>query len=175
MDRGPYQEVPSSSTRVEVSTAKLEDIDTVLGILDQAAAWIIENELPSVWKPGEFSRETFLDQIAKDEVYLGRVDGKAVRTFVLQWSDAFWWGERPPDAGYFHKFAVRPALAGQGIGLEMLRWAEERTKSAGKKFFRLNCIAADRRVRDYYEKAGFIHQGDIMGRLALASLYEKVL
>jgi protein-tyrosine phosphatase len=164
-----------SSARVEVSPAKPADIDTVLGILDEAAEWVIANRLPSAWKPGEFSRQTFLDQIAQGEVYLARVDGQPVGTFVLQWSDTFWWGERPPDACYFHKFAVRPSLAGRGIGLEMLRWAEERTRSAGKKFLRLNCIAADQKIRDYYERAGFIHRGDVMGPKALASLYEKRL
>jgi protein-tyrosine phosphatase len=175
MDERRQREVLMSSARVEVSQAKPADIDNVLGILDEAAAWIIANRLPSVWKPGEFSRQTFLDQIAQGEVYLARVDGTAVGTFVLQWSDTFWWGERPLNAGYFHKFAVRPSLAGRGIGLEILRWAEERTRSAGKKFFRLNCIAADRKIRDYYEKAGFVHRGDVMGTKALASLYEKSL
>ena len=125
----------SLAVKVDISTAKPDEIDTVLGILDEAAAWIITNNLPSVWKPGEFSHQTFLDQIAQDEVYLASVDGIAVGTFVLQWSDSFWWGERSSEAGYFHKFAVRPLLAGRGIGLEMLRWAEQRTRSAGKKFF----------------------------------------
>ncbi len=161
--------------KVEVSTARPEDIDTVLGILDEAAAWIITNGLPSVWKPGEFSRQTFLDQISRGEVYLASVDRIIVGTFTLQWSDPFWWGEKLPDAGYFHKFGVRPSFAGRGVGLEMLKWAEDKARNGGKKFFRLNCIAADRKIRDYYEKAGFIHQGDVMGRLALASLYEKAL
>jgi protein-tyrosine phosphatase len=168
-------EVFRSSARVEVSPAKPSDIDTVLSILDEAAAWIIANRLPSVWKPGEFSHQTFLDQISQGEVYLARVDGAPVGTFVLQWNDPFWWGERPSDAGYFHKFAIRPSLAGRGIGLEILRWAEERTRNAGKNFFRLNCIAADRKIRDYYEKAGFVHRGNVMGTKALASLYEKPL
>ena len=175
MDEPGLRDVLGSRARVEVSSAKPADIDTVLGVLDEAAAWIIANRLPSVWKPGEFSRQAFLDQIVQSEVYLARVDGVPVGTFVLQWSDTFWWGERPPDAGYFHKFAVRPSLAGRGIGLEILRWAEERTRSAGKNFFRLNCIAADRKIRDYYEKAGFVHRGDVMGTKALASLYEKPL
>src|SRR3989442_2861421 len=71
----------------KVVPARPEDIDLVLGILDEAASWIIEQKLPSVWKPGEFSRETFLDQISRGEVHIGLVDGKPVGTITLQWND----------------------------------------------------------------------------------------
>lgn len=147
----------------------------VLEILDEAAAWIIANKLPSVWKPGEFSRQTFLGQISRQEVYLASVENIFVATFVLQWSDTLWWGERPPDSGYFHKFAVKRSTSGQGIGSEILKWAEAKARAEGKKYLRLNCIAADRKIRDYYENAGFVHVGDVMGPKALASLYEKPL
>jgi hypothetical protein len=67
--------------------ARPEDTDSVLEILDEAAAWIIERKLPSVWKPGEFSREIFLDQISRGEVHIGMADGKPAGTITLQWSD----------------------------------------------------------------------------------------
>jgi GNAT superfamily N-acetyltransferase len=158
-----------------VLPARLEDIDTVLGILDEAAAWIIEQKFPSVWKPGEFSRQTFLDQISSSEVHIGLVDEKPVGTITLQWTDPVFWGELQPDSGYVHKLAVRPAYAGRKIGIEMLRWAEVTARNAGKRFLRLNCLAADKEIRDYYEAAGFLFKGDVVGPKALAALYEKVL
>jgi len=158
-----------------VVPANPEDIDIVLGILDEAAAWIIEHELPSVWKPGGFSREIFLDQISRGEVHIGLVDEKPAGTITLQWADLMFWGEQQPDSGYVHKLAVRPAYAGQKIGLEMLKWAESAARKAGKKFLRLNCLAEDRKIRDYYERAGFLYQGDVEGPRAKASLYEKSL
>ncbi len=106
---------------------------------------------------------------------IGYAQGKPAGTFILQWSDPFWWGDRPPDAGYVHKLAIRPAYKGRGLGIEMLRWAEAKARSEGKKFLRLNCIAEDRGIRDYYEKAGFRHLEDVPGPKALASLYEKAL
>jgi GNAT superfamily N-acetyltransferase len=159
----------------KVVPAKQEDIDIVLGILDEAAAWIIEHEIPSVWKPGEFSRETFLEQISRAEVHVGLVDGKPAGTITLQWSDPVFWGEQQPDAGYVHKLAVRPVYAGQKLGLEMLKWAESETGKVGKKFLRLNCLAEDRKIRDYYEQAGFLYKGDVVRPKAVAALYEKAL
>ena len=160
---------------LQVVPAKPEDIDTVLGILDEAASWVIDQKLPYVWRPGGFSRQAFLEQISLGEVHIGIVDEKPAGTLTLQWSDPIFWGERQPDAGYVHKLAVRPAYFGQNIGLELLRWAEATSRIANKKFLRLNCLAADRKIRHYYERAAFLHKGEVLGPRALASLYEKAL
>ncbi len=165
----------SAPGHFKVVPAKPEDIDTVLGILDEAAAWIVEQKLPSVWKPGEFSRETFLEQISRGEVHFGLVDGKPAGTITLQWSDLVFWGEQQPDSGYVHKLAVRPVYAGQKIGLEMLKWAEAAAREAGKRFLRLNCLAADKKIRDYYERVRFLYKGDVVPPKAVAALYEKAL
>ena len=164
-----------SPGQLKVVPAKLEDIDTVLVILDEAAAWIIKQRLPSVWKPGGFSRRTFLEQISRGEVHLGLVDGTPAGTITLQWADLVFWGEQQPNAGYVHKLAVRPAHAGQKIGVEMLKWAESAAREVGKRFLRLNCLAEDSKIRDYYERAGFVYKGDVAGPRAKASLYEKSL
>ena len=155
--------------------AKSEDIDIVLGILDEAASWILEQRIPSVWKPGEFSRQTFLEQISRGEVHIELIDGKPAGTITLQWADIIFWGEQLPDSGYVHKLAIKPAYAGQRIGLEMLKWAEAEARKVGKKFLRLNCLAEDRKIRDYYEQAGFLYKGDVVRPKAVAALYEKAL
>jgi protein-tyrosine phosphatase len=164
-----------ASGHLDIVPARPDDIDTVLGILDEAAAWIIKQKLPSVWKPGEFSRETFLEQISRGEVHFGLVDGKPAGTITLQWSDLVFWGEQQPDSGYVHKLAVRPVYAGQKIGLEMLKWAEAAAREVGKRFLRLNCLAADKKIRDYYERVGFLYKGDVVRPKAVAALYEKAL
>lgn len=161
--------------QLRISKAGRSDIDLVLTILDEATVRLLKSGMPTAWEPGKFSRQAFLDQIEKGEVYIASVGGEAAGTFILQWSDLLWWGERAPDAGYIHKFAIRPAYAGKGLGVEMLKWAETTARKAGKRFLRLNCMADDRKIRDYYERLGFIHQGDMMGPKCMGSLYEKRL
>ena len=162
-------------TQLKVVPAALEDIDTVLGILDEAVSWIIEQRLPSVWKPGEFSRETFLEQISRGEVHIGLVDEQPAGTITLQWADRVFWGEQLPDSGYVHKLAVRRAYAGKKVGLDMLRWAEAESRTVVKRFLRPNCLAADKKIREYYERAGFLYKRDVVGPKAVASLHEKAL
>ena len=163
------------AANLKITLAKQSEIDIVLGILDEAASWMSENKIPTVWELGGFSRQLFLDQIANGDVYIGSIDDKPVGTFILQWNDLQFWGKQPPDAGYVHKLATRPAYTGRGIGVEMLKWAETTAKAAGKRFLRLNCLAEDRKIRDYYERAGFVYRGDFAGPKGVASLYEKNL
>jgi GNAT superfamily N-acetyltransferase len=79
------------------------------------------------------------------------------------------------SAGYIHKLAVGPAYTGRGVGLQLLLWAEKQALAAGKRYFRLNCLASDRGLCDYYEKAGFKHIRNVLEQRGLASLYEKRL
>jgi len=165
----------SEPKRLEIGPARPSDLDTVLGILDQATSWLLDSNLPTPWVPGKFSRQTFQDQITRGEVYLATDNTVPVGTFVLQWSDPTFWGEKPPDAGYLHKFAVKPEHHGKRFGQSMLKWAIERTRKAGKKYLRLNCVAEDKGIRNYYEKAGFSYRGDVIGPVCLASIYELEL
>jgi len=120
-------------------------------------------------------RERFLTQIRQKEVFLARIRNDVVGTITLQWSDPVFWNGARPDAGYVHKFAVVRAHAGRKIGEEMLRWAEKQALLAGKNYLRLDCLASNRIIRDYYEKAGYIHKGDTSPTGWSASLYEKPL
>lgn len=70
---------------------------------------------------------------------------------------------------------MRRKFSGRGVGVEILRWAEYRALWAGKEYLRLNCMADNRRLRDFYERLGFQHRGDIAEPRGRASLYEKRL
>lgn len=96
-------------------------------------------------------------------------------TITLQWSDALFWPKARSDAGYVHKLALRRKYLRRGFGLQMLRWAENVSKAAGKKFLRLDCLAENSKIRSYYENLGFIHQGDVEIQDWKASLYQKYL
>jgi len=120
-------------------------------------------------------RERFLAQIHLKEVFLARIGNDVVGTITLQWSDPVFWNGASPDAGYVHKFAVVRAHAGRKIGEKMLRWAEKQALLAGKNYLRLDCLASNRIIRDYYEKVGYVHKCDVSPTGWRASLYEKPL
>jgi ribosomal protein S18 acetylase RimI-like enzyme len=155
--------------------AGAEDVDLVLGILNEAAEWLESIGFPTRWHRAQLSREKFLTQIQQGEVFLAKLEDKTVGTITLQWSDPVFWNSAPADAGYIHKFAVRRAFAGRKIGEAMLQWAESQASKVGKKYLRLDCLANNWTIRAYYERAGFTHKGDMNPLGWQASLYEKRL
>ena len=98
-----------------------------------------------------------------------------IGTITLQWSDKRFWGDLPLNAGYVHKLAIERSYSGQSLGLRMMQWAEAKARAEGKRYLRLDCLAGNKTIREYYERGGFIHVRDTQAAGWKASLYEKTL
>lgn len=157
---------------LEVREALPADLDAVLSILEDAARWLVRRGIEG-WKPGSFSRRRISDRIEGGEMYLAEISGRAVGTFALQWSDEETWGNVPDDAGYVHGLAVRWDFAGRGLGRELLRWAENEASLAGKTYLRLDCVAGNTRLNEYYVRANFDYKGSVLVKGLAVSLYER--
>jgi ribosomal protein S18 acetylase RimI-like enzyme len=160
---------------VRIIRAEQGDLDMVLEILEEASRWLTSKGLETQWRPSPAFRQTIKDNIDRGEVYVVKDVKRTVGTVTLQWSDKKFWGDIPPDAGYIHKFAIARFYAGQHLGLRLLRWAEAKARAEGKSYLRLDCLASNKTIREYYEKAGFIHVRDTETPGWKASLYEKRL
>jgi ribosomal protein S18 acetylase RimI-like enzyme len=160
---------------VRIIRAQLDDLDRVLELLEEAFRWLSLRGLGSQWRPSPAFRQTIKDSIERGDVYVAKNVEDTVGTITLQWSDMKFWGDIPPDAGYLHKLAVKRAFAGQRLGLRLLQWAEVKARGEGKRFLRLDCLANNKAIREYYERAGFIHVRDTDAPGWKASLYEKKL
>jgi GNAT superfamily N-acetyltransferase len=60
-----------------------------------------------------------------------------------------------------YNLAVRRAWAGQGVGRQLLQWAERKAAEAGRRYLRLDCVPTNAFLRQYYEDAGFTARGEI--------------
>ena len=158
--------------RLEVREARAEDLDAILHILEDAARWMVRRKVEG-WTPGSFSRRRIAELVERGEMYLAALGGEPAGTFALQWSDIETWGRVPDDAGYVHGLAVRRDFAGMGVGRELLRRAENRASLSGKKYLRLDCVADNGALNEYYRRAGFDYRGRAVVRGLAVSLYEK--
>jgi GNAT superfamily N-acetyltransferase len=157
---------------VNVKRARHEDADTVAELLDEATVWV--GELGFEQWPLPFPRDELAEAIDRGEVYVVEgEDDEPVATLVLLQDDPQYWGERPQDALYLHKFAVRRDRAGRGIGAAVVEWANAEAAEAGREFLRLDCLCDNLRIRDYYEDLGFEHRGDLVLNGRNMSLYER--
>jgi GNAT superfamily N-acetyltransferase len=154
---------------MDVRRAGAADVGRVVEILEEAAAWQRSRGIRQ-W-PSRFPPEDVARRMRMCDWYLAWDGPEAVGTFTLQPSDPVVWGERPADALYLHHLAVRRTHA--GLGRQLLTFAERTTLEAGRRYLRLDCMAANPELRAYYERAGFRHAGEWRGGGWTASLYEK--
>jgi len=160
---------------VRIVRAQQADLDRVLEILEEASRLLISKGLETQWHPGPTFRQSILENIDQGEVFVVRDIKATIGTITLQWSDMKLWGDLPLNAGYVHKLAIIRSYSGQRLGLRMLQWAETKARAEGKKYLRLDCLASNKTIREYYEKAGFVHVRDTLAPGWEASLYEKKL
>ena len=144
----------TSAGLVTVAQAQALDVDERLALLREAGEWVAAKGI-NQWDPAQFSRERGLVAIERGEVYMARLGIEVVGTLRLQWSDESLWGIRADDAGYVHGLAVKRAYAGHRIGLGLLRWAEGQVAATSRRFLRLDCMAENPALRDYYLKCGY--------------------
>ena len=157
---------------MNVRRAQQEDAQTVAGLLDEATVWV--NDLGFSQWPLPFPRDQLAAAIDRGEVYVVESeDGEGVATVSMLPDDPEYWGDQPPDAFYVHKLAVRRDQAGRGIGAAIVEWANAEAAEAGREFLRLDCLADNPGIRDYYEDLGFEHRGDLVLDGQKMSLYER--
>jgi ribosomal protein S18 acetylase RimI-like enzyme len=154
---------------LRVEKVSREELDEVVAVLSEAAAWLRARGIEQ-W-PDPYPAAWVEPSIERGETYLAREGDTVAATITLRWEDPAFWGEQPPVAGYVHGIAVRRQFA--GAGPELLEWADEQVGAAGRQFLRLDCRSDNARLRKYYEDQGFVHRGHATVAGFVTSLYER--
>ena len=138
--------------------ATQDDAKIVSNILIEAARWLEQTGRP-LWQIEDLAEEKIFTQIKL--FFVAEVDREAVGTFKFQMEDKLFWPDQlEEDAAYIHKLAVRRNFAGRKISQSMLSWAVDHTRTLGKSYLRLDCVAARPKLRAVYENFGFVYHSD---------------
>lgn len=155
---------------LEIRRATQADLPAVLEILNELSAWGAATGKKMEW-PLPWPSDYIAEIIETGEMYLAyRADQSVdpsmdqaqdapVATFALRSADEEAWGQQPSDAFYVHHLGVRRSQTGQGWGGQILEWSAVHALTNGKSFLRLDCIASNPFLQEYYKKAGFTHVG----------------
>ena len=144
-----------SAGEAEFVIARPGQLADVLMVLDEAAAWLQERGIGQ-WPP-RFEPSWVEAAITRGETWLVKVGGTVSATVTLDLADPVWDGITG-SALYVHRMAVRRRAA--GLGAAVLGWAACAARERGREALRLDCVAANARLRAYYERAGFAYRGD---------------
>jgi GNAT superfamily N-acetyltransferase len=170
-----------SDKDIEFRVARPADLDEVLGLLDEAAAWLRGKGV--IQWPDRFEPSWVEGAIGRGETWLVAVEGQVSGTVTVDWSDSLW-DDTDGDAAYVHRLTVRRQAA--GLGPVILAWAADLARQHGRHVLRLDCVASNERLRAYYEAAGFVYRDDVgvggapgqrldSGPKVLVSRYERKL
>ena len=157
---------------IDVQLATEDELAVMIDILIEAAGWLSNNGVDQ-WpvSPRAYWHRRAARAISRQEAYLAYVDGSAQATLRLIWVDDYW-PNADKSAAYLHSLAIRDGLHGQGLGVALLAWCKAYARAKDKTVLRLDCLAGNRRLRQYYEAQGFIYQREIVDNDYNAALYE---
>jgi ribosomal protein S18 acetylase RimI-like enzyme len=164
MITGPYGQA-------SMAQATEADLPGVIALFDEAVAWLVSRGITGQWGTTPFSelpamRARFHEWITEGTLFIARVDGVLVGTVVLSERIPGYalhvLPEFPEHAFYLEALATSRALAGRGIGRDLLRWAEDYAVAKGKRAIWLDCWADNSALVAYYTGAGLVPQRDFM-------------
>lgn len=147
--------------------ATIEDLEEVLDLLADAAAWVhdlghADQWCDEFWHQGRrvpFDPERIRAGIGAGWTYVLRERNLAVATVTINavadpdfWTDA--------DAGkalYLSKMAVRSDRHHRGLGRQMIEWANDKAAAEGAAWLRLDAWKSNEELHLYYKRQGFQH------------------
>jgi predicted N-acetyltransferase YhbS len=142
----------SAGTVVKISREQVAEVSQLLA---EASAW---SKLKSSfdWRPADISIELLTAHTEKGELLGWTENSEILGCMLLVPEDKVHWPQdRPGDALYIHKLAVKRSHAGIGIGEALMVFACREAKSRGVSMLRLDTVPKTR-LPAYYERQGFV-------------------
>jgi protein-tyrosine phosphatase len=152
---------PAHQPELSFRRADDTDLSELVRLRDDAARWQLAHRIDQ-WKPDELGEEHFRARLREGEIWIATLGphGPTAGAWELWWDDPAAWGTQPPTAGYVHRLMTDRRTAPPGTGRRMLTEAEHRIAAGGRTLCRLDCLASNPRLREYYEAAGYTVVGE---------------
>ncbi|MCQ6560069.1 GNAT family N-acetyltransferase [Paenibacillus mendelii] len=160
------------------SQAKPEDAAAILELLIQTAKWL-RSKGSHQWSgllEGRDNHDT-TGSISRGNVFMCKHGEFLAGIMILlpepsEWDRRLWGDEGHEGAIYLHRLAISRDHAGKSLGQDMMRWAEEGIRFQGKDRIRLDCIADNPVLNDFYSRIGYEFKGQAPGGF---NRFEKLL
>lgn len=159
--------------------AEERDIDAVCGMI-KAAVRSMEKRRIFQWDDIYPAKEDFLEDIRKQQLYIGIVDGDIVVVYTVnkacdkEYENGNW---KYPDCEYriIHRLCVNPAYQNRGIAKEALSYIEQKLRKCNIEAVRLDVFSENPFALSLYQKAGYEKVGFADWRKGRFYLMEKRL
>jgi hypothetical protein len=164
---------------INVFQAQPEDTEAVLQLLVRTAEWL-KSKGSTQWNAllrGEDSHQT-PEAIKHGEVYIF-MQGSILAGMVMlmqrasAWDVELWGDEGHASSIYLHRLNINREAAGTNLGEAIVHWADSGIHFAGKDRIRLDCIANNAKLNDFYKSCGYEFIGSASNPMGQFNKYEK--
>jgi GNAT superfamily N-acetyltransferase len=151
---------------MRIALATTEDFDTVLGLIDEAAAWLRTkntDQWATPW-PDRDARDARVKRgLAGEKTWIVWDGNVAAATVTLTprlnprvWSRSACLCDLGERAVYAHRLITARSYRGQGLGAQLIDWAGLRARCRyGAKWIRIDVWSTNAGLHDYYLNTGF--------------------
>ncbi|MDQ8733954.1 GNAT family N-acetyltransferase [Paenibacillus sp. LHD-38] len=165
---------------IKVFQAKPEDTEAVLQLLVQTAEWL-RSKGSKQWSGllhGEDSHQT-QEAIKRGEVYIFLQGSMLAGMVMLMQQESAWdrglWGDEGHESSvYLHRLNINREAAGKGLGEAIVRWSDSGIHFPGKDRIRLDCIASNAKLNQFYLDCGYEFKGSASNEISTFNKYEKL-
>lgn len=159
----------SEHATISIVQAEKEDLFPILRLFDEAVIWLNQQGIQEQWGTQPFSesprrQSQFQHWIDQQTMFVAQQDGNIIGSLALNAVAppyvADRWETFPSSAYYLEAFTTSRKLVGQGVGRQLLQWAEHYTRRTNKTTIWLDCWNGTPALVNYYQNMGFVPQGD---------------
>lgn len=143
--------------KVIIRKAKLEDVDECMNIIKERSQWLKEKGINQWTSFFERDSSYLVEKVEKEILYVGTIENNICVTFILQENDQLW--EDDESAMCIHHFAVKSSY--KGLGRYIFEQIKLIAKNLQKQYIRLDNVADNKKLNEYYESLGFVAKKEI--------------
>jgi GNAT superfamily N-acetyltransferase len=150
----------------QIRRATPSDTRAVLGLFDDAVAWLVSIGSAGQWGSEPWSsnptrREPVTAMMAEAGAWVAVRDGMILGAIVL--GEAHDYVPPGEDELYVRLLIASRAAEARGTGATLLRFADDEARRAAVGRLRVDCYAGgEGRLVQFYESCGYVSTGDLM-------------
>ncbi|NRB40602.1 MAG: GNAT family N-acetyltransferase [Pseudomonadales bacterium] len=150
--------------------------DAVFNILEENARWFLAKNIkqwPLHWLA---SKETEIRlSIDSGHYYYTEINHQMAAIVEIKQEPEELWNNDSSAAIYMHKLAIQRKISASGLGIKMLDAIKDLASDHGADSIRLDCVAHNLKLRQYYEAYGFTFKGETNNGDIVLALFEYPL
>lgn len=165
---------------MKLKPAKSEDFELIFEILHENAKWLEARNIvqwPLDWLDSK--RDEINISVEQGNFYTLEIEAEThneVAAIVeLKSSPEDIWKSDDAKVLYIHKLAIRRKYENQGVGRQVLGLIKERAIKSNMKYIRLDCVAHNLALRQYYEGNDFKLVAEVTMPEVVFALYELAI